>query len=52
LLQGHNGLAAAKLIELLEEDDPVIAVIGPTRSASLTVTGQITPVYNTIHVSI
>lgn len=49
--KGHNGLAAAQLIELLEEGEPKIAVIGPTISGSLTITGQIVPVYNTMEVT-
>jgi hypothetical protein len=35
---------------MIEEDPPKVAIIGPTLSDSLTVTGQIAPFYNIIEV--
>ncbi|XP_053381997.1 gamma-aminobutyric acid type B receptor subunit 2-like [Mercenaria mercenaria] len=49
--KGEAGLAAKRLTEMLEEDPPKVAVIGPTLSDSLTVTGQIVPFYNVIELS-
>ena len=49
--QGHNGLAARALFELMTDGPPIVAVLGPTLSPELTVVGQITPVYDVLHVS-
>ncbi|XP_060573691.1 gamma-aminobutyric acid type B receptor subunit 2-like [Ruditapes philippinarum] len=50
-LNGKPGLAARLLTEMLQEDPPKVAIIGPTLSNSLTVTGQIVPFYNIIELS-
>ncbi|XP_053381960.1 gamma-aminobutyric acid type B receptor subunit 1-like [Mercenaria mercenaria] len=49
--QGKAGLAARQLTEMLTEGPPKVAIIGPTLSDSLTVTGQIVPFYNVIELS-
>ncbi|XP_060557326.1 gamma-aminobutyric acid type B receptor subunit 2-like [Ruditapes philippinarum] len=49
--KGKAGLAARRLTEMIEEDPPKVAIIGPTLSYSLTVTGQIAPFYNIIELS-
>ena len=51
LFQGLSGRAARRLFELMSEEPPVVAVLGPSLSRELTVVGQITPEYNTLHVS-
>ena len=35
----------------MTDEPPIVAVLGPTLSSELTVVGQITPVYNVLHVS-
>ena len=44
-------MAAKKMIELIEEDPPKLAIFGPGLSDELTVTGQIAPFYNVLEVS-
>lgn len=51
MLQGQNGNAAKKMIELIEEGPPKLAIFGPGLSDELTVTGQIAPFYNVIEVT-
>ena len=46
LLQGLPGLAAKCMFELMTEGPPIVALIGPTLSIELTVTGQIAPFYS------
>ena len=46
LLQGLPGLAAKYMFELMTEGPPIVALIGPTLSIELTVTGQIAPFYS------
>ena len=50
--QGEPGYAAVQMVNLLEEGEPIIAVIGPTSSYSVTMTGQIAPFYNVIEVTL
>ena len=38
------------MFELMTEGPPIVAVIGPTLSAELTVVGQITPYYDVVQV--
>lgn len=40
------------MFELMAEGPPIVAVIGPTLSAELTVVGQITPYYDVVQVYI
>ena len=51
VLQGHSGLAARRLFEVMTEGPPVVALLGPSLSSELTVVGQISPSYNVLHVS-
>ena len=44
--QGLPGLAAKCMFELMTEGPPIVALIGPTFSIELTVTGQIAPFYS------
>ena len=50
VIQGHNGLAASEMLKLLEEEEPKVAIIGPSFSDALTITGQIAAVYNIVQV--
>ena len=49
-LQGKSGLAARRMFELMTDGPPVVAVLGPSLSAELTVVGQIGPFYNVLQV--
>ncbi|KAH3825172.1 hypothetical protein DPMN_127045 [Dreissena polymorpha] len=46
-----NGLAGKLMFDLMENEEPKVAVIGPIKSASLEVTGQIAAAYNVIVLS-
>ena len=46
LFQGLPGLAAKCMFELMTGGPPIVALIGPTLSIELTVTGQIAPFYS------
>ena len=48
--QGINGVAASSLLHLINGGEPKVAILGPTRSGSLSLTGEITPVYNLMQV--
>ena len=48
--QGHNGRAAQQLIKLLKEGGPKVAVFGPTKSTSMILAAEITPVFDVVHV--
>ena len=49
-LQGKSGLATRRMVELMTDGTPKVAVLGPTLSAQLTVVGQVTPFYNVLQV--
>ena len=51
LFQGKNGLAARRMVEMMTEGPPLVAVLGPSLSPELTVVGQISPFYDIVHVS-
>ncbi|XP_052799303.1 gamma-aminobutyric acid type B receptor subunit 2-like [Mya arenaria] len=49
--EGKAGLAAKQMINLIEEGPPKVAIMGPSLSDELTVTGQIAPFYNVMEIS-
>ncbi|WAR02880.1 GABR2-like protein [Mya arenaria] len=49
--EGKAGLAAKQMINLIEEGPPKVAIMGPSLSDELTVTGQIAPFYNISYVA-
>ena len=52
LLQGDNGLGATKMVHMLTEGPPKVAIIGPTVSDGVIITGQISPVFHTVQVNL
>ena len=51
IFQGHSGLAARRMFELMNEGLPIVAILGPSLSHELTITGQIAPFYDVIEVT-
>lgn len=49
--KGNNGVAGAELLSLINDEHPKIAILGPTRSGSVSLTGEIVPVYNLLQVN-
>ncbi|KAL3841859.1 hypothetical protein ACJMK2_019956 [Sinanodonta woodiana] len=49
--QNEPGLAAKQLFEMVTKSPPKVALLGPTLSTPLSITGQITPFYNITQIS-